>query len=44
MLALREGRDPVDARVGPDATYGRDWLPDVHARQVRDLAATTPHQ
>jgi glyoxylase-like metal-dependent hydrolase (beta-lactamase superfamily II) len=44
VLALREGRDPVDARVGPDATYGRDWLPGVHARQIRDLAATTPQQ
>jgi glyoxylase-like metal-dependent hydrolase (beta-lactamase superfamily II) len=44
LIALWEGRDPVDARVGPDATYGRDWLPGVHTRQVRDLAATTPHQ
>jgi glyoxylase-like metal-dependent hydrolase (beta-lactamase superfamily II) len=44
LIALREGRDPVDARVGPVATYGRDWLPGVHARQVRDIAATTPHR
>jgi glyoxylase-like metal-dependent hydrolase (beta-lactamase superfamily II) len=39
VRALGEGRDPVDARVGPAATFGRDWLPDVHARQVSDLAA-----
>jgi glyoxylase-like metal-dependent hydrolase (beta-lactamase superfamily II) len=38
VLAQREGRDPVDARVGPAATYGRDWLPGVHARQVSDIA------
>ena len=44
VLALRDGRDPVDARVGPDATYGQDWLPGVHAAQVRDLAATVPKQ
>ena len=25
--ALRRGEEPVDARLGPDATYGRDWLP-----------------
>ncbi len=39
VVALQAGDDPVDARVGPGATYGRDWLPAVHARQVRDLAA-----
>jgi glyoxylase-like metal-dependent hydrolase (beta-lactamase superfamily II) len=46
VLALRDGHDPVDARVGPDASFGRDFLPGVHARQllqVRDIAATTPH-
>jgi glyoxylase-like metal-dependent hydrolase (beta-lactamase superfamily II) len=37
-IALRDGHDPVDARVGPDASFGRDWLPDVHARQVRTLS------
>jgi hypothetical protein len=25
--SLRRGEEPVDARLGPDATYGRDWLP-----------------
>jgi hypothetical protein len=28
--ALRDGVDPADSRLAPDATYGRDWLPDVH--------------
>jgi glyoxylase-like metal-dependent hydrolase (beta-lactamase superfamily II) len=32
--ALREGRDPADPRVGKGATYGWDWLPDEHRRQV----------
>jgi glyoxylase-like metal-dependent hydrolase (beta-lactamase superfamily II) len=35
--ALREGRDPADPRVGPLATYGRDWLPDDHRRQVEHV-------
>jgi hypothetical protein len=34
VLALREGSDPDDARVGASATYGRDWLPAEHRRQV----------
>jgi glyoxylase-like metal-dependent hydrolase (beta-lactamase superfamily II) len=38
VIALRDGHDPVDARVGPAATFGRDWLPDVHARQARMLS------
>jgi glyoxylase-like metal-dependent hydrolase (beta-lactamase superfamily II) len=38
VIALRDGHDPVDARVGPVATFGRDWLPGVHARQVRILS------
>ncbi len=25
--ALRQGEEPVDTRLGPDTTYGRDWLP-----------------
>jgi hypothetical protein len=25
---------PVDARLGPDATYGRDWLP-VHQSNLK---------
>ncbi len=41
VLALREGHDPVDARVGPAATFGRDWLPGVHAQQVREILNRT---
>jgi glyoxylase-like metal-dependent hydrolase (beta-lactamase superfamily II) len=29
VLALREGRLPDDPRIGPSATFGREWLPDV---------------
>ncbi len=39
VIALRDGHDPVDVRVGPVATFGREWLPGVHARQVRTLSA-----
>jgi glyoxylase-like metal-dependent hydrolase (beta-lactamase superfamily II) len=35
VQALQVGRDPADPRVGPLATYGRDWLPGEHQRQVR---------
>jgi glyoxylase-like metal-dependent hydrolase (beta-lactamase superfamily II) len=38
VVALRDGQDPVDVRLGPGATFGRDWLPGVHARQVRMLS------
>jgi glyoxylase-like metal-dependent hydrolase (beta-lactamase superfamily II) len=38
VIALRDGHDPVDARLGPVATFGRDWLPGEHARQVRVLS------
>ena len=36
-LVLRDGRRPDDARVGPSASYGRDWLPGEHERQLRHL-------
>jgi glyoxylase-like metal-dependent hydrolase (beta-lactamase superfamily II) len=29
---------PGDPRVGPSATFGKDWLPGVHARQLQHLA------
>jgi glyoxylase-like metal-dependent hydrolase (beta-lactamase superfamily II) len=38
VIALRDGDDPVDARVGPLASFGRDWLPGLHARQARTLS------
>jgi glyoxylase-like metal-dependent hydrolase (beta-lactamase superfamily II) len=36
--ALRDAHDASDPRVGPSATYGKDWLPGVHARQLQRLA------
>ncbi|MGW7267834.1 MBL fold metallo-hydrolase [Streptomyces sp. NPDC054842] len=36
--ALRDARVPSDPRLGPAATYGKDWLPGVHERQLQHLA------
>jgi glyoxylase-like metal-dependent hydrolase (beta-lactamase superfamily II) len=36
--ALGDAHVPSDPRVGPSATYGKDWLPGVHARQLQRLA------
>ncbi len=36
--ALRDAHVLSDPRVGPSATYGQDWLPGVHARQLQRLA------
>ena len=36
--ALRDAGVPSDPRVGPSATYGKDWVPGVHARQLQRLA------
>src|SRR6266536_5806816 len=36
--ALHDAHVPSDPRVGPSATYGKDWLPGVHARQLQRLA------
>jgi len=36
--ALRDAGVPADPRVGPSATYGKDWLPGVHERQLQHLA------
>jgi glyoxylase-like metal-dependent hydrolase (beta-lactamase superfamily II) len=38
VRALRDGHVLSDPRVGPSATFGKDWLPGVHARQLRRLA------
>lgn len=35
--ALRDGGVPGDPRIGPSATFGRDWLPGVHERQRQQL-------
>jgi glyoxylase-like metal-dependent hydrolase (beta-lactamase superfamily II) len=36
--ALRDADVLSDPRVGPSATFGRDWLPGVHERQLQHLA------
>ncbi|MEU4393822.1 MBL fold metallo-hydrolase [Kribbella sp. NPDC023855] len=36
--ALRDGRTPDDPRIGPTATYGKDWLPAVYEWQRDQLA------
>jgi glyoxylase-like metal-dependent hydrolase (beta-lactamase superfamily II) len=38
VTSLRGGGDVSDARVGPAATFGKDWLPGVHERQLQRLA------
>ena len=38
VQALRDGQTPADPRIGPSATFGREWLPDVAAWQVQQLA------
>ena len=38
VRALRDPGGPGDPRVGPAATFGRDWLPGVHERQLQALA------
>lgn len=38
VLALRNGDAPEDQRIGPSATFGTDWLPDVAAWQLQQLA------
>jgi glyoxylase-like metal-dependent hydrolase (beta-lactamase superfamily II) len=39
VLALREGRDPSDPRIGPSAKPGWEWVSDVHAGQAQALAS-----
>jgi len=36
--ALRDAGVPGDPRVGPSDTFGKDWLPGVHERQLQQLA------
>ena len=36
--ALRDGRVPDDPRIGPSATFGKDWLPGVYEWQRQQLA------
>ena len=41
--ALRDGQTPDDPRIGPSATYGKDWLPGVYEWQVQQLAGKRKH-
>ena len=36
--ALRDDHAPEDPRIGPSATFGKDWLPGVSEWQQRQLA------
>ncbi len=38
VQALREGHAPDDPRIGPSATFGKDWLPGVYEWQRQQLA------
>ncbi|MBE1532614.1 MBL fold metallo-hydrolase [Actinomadura algeriensis] len=38
VLALRNGRDPADPRVGPSAKPGWEWVSAVHEGQLQRLA------
>ena len=38
VLALRDGRDPTDARIGPSPKPGWEWVAGVHERQLAQLA------
>ncbi|MFE2531032.1 MBL fold metallo-hydrolase [Streptomyces sp. NPDC059371] len=37
VQAVRDAHAPSDPRLGPSATYGKDWLPGVHERQFQHL-------
>jgi glyoxylase-like metal-dependent hydrolase (beta-lactamase superfamily II) len=39
--ALGDAGAPSDPPIGPTATYGKDWLPGLHARQLQRLARTS---
>ena len=41
--ALRDAHVPDDPRVGPSATFGKDWLPGVHEWQLQQLANKREH-
>jgi glyoxylase-like metal-dependent hydrolase (beta-lactamase superfamily II) len=41
--ALRDAHVPDDPRVGPSATFGKDWLPGVHKWQLQQLANKREH-
>ena len=38
VQALRDGEAPDDPRIGPSATFGKDWLPGVYEWQAQHFA------
>ena len=44
VRALRDAGVPADPRVGPSATFGKDWLPGVHERQLQHLEIRLRHK
>jgi glyoxylase-like metal-dependent hydrolase (beta-lactamase superfamily II) len=43
VQALRAGHAPDDPRIGPSATFGKDWLPGVYEWQRQQLAQRREH-
>jgi glyoxylase-like metal-dependent hydrolase (beta-lactamase superfamily II) len=41
--ALRDGHALDDPRIGPSATFGKDWLPGVYEWQLQQLATKKEH-
>ncbi len=41
--ALRDRHAPDDPRIGPSATFGKDWLPSVYEWQLQQLAKKREH-
>jgi glyoxylase-like metal-dependent hydrolase (beta-lactamase superfamily II) len=41
--ALRDGHAPDDSRIGPSATFGKDWLPGVYEWQLQQFAKKSEH-
>jgi glyoxylase-like metal-dependent hydrolase (beta-lactamase superfamily II) len=40
VLALRDGREPADPRIGPSAKPGWEWVGDLHRGQAQRLAVS----
>ena len=43
VQALRDGTAPDDSRIGPSAQPGWEWMNDVHAGQLQQLAQRSRH-
>jgi glyoxylase-like metal-dependent hydrolase (beta-lactamase superfamily II) len=43
VQALRDGGVPEDPRIGPSAKHGWEWVSDVHAGQLQQLAKKREH-